>query len=239
MLSEFFQMKQTMKTYILIFLVLILSTCKQDKNCKGKRPDWCPLYDPSETYYNPVCGCDGKTYFTKESAQCQGLLSWSDGVCSGNESITYLGFSFEGNILNGKNYTSKGIVDIKIVPDPKFWYGLNAVVSNRKTLKMIIKNKSTKLPNPNLKDSNGNPIPLNKQNGWYFIATEAQGWVPTTQNGYYDYAFHQSSFSTMGPTYNVQLISFYKDYLGTEAKADIELYEDEATTPTKIISINW
>ena len=32
-------------------------------------------------YFRPVCGCDGKFYGNKHSAENAGMMSWTDGAC--------------------------------------------------------------------------------------------------------------------------------------------------------------
>lgn len=66
---------------ILGIIILIFTQCKKDKEpCVKNIPEWCNLVDLSSVY-DPVCGCDGKTYQNAGHATCVGGVTYTKGKC--------------------------------------------------------------------------------------------------------------------------------------------------------------
>lgn len=71
-----------MHRLVILFILLFVFACEEDDKCPQEVPEYCARVDCS-TNYEPVCGCDGRTYTNSCIADCSGITSYSLGECSG------------------------------------------------------------------------------------------------------------------------------------------------------------
>jgi hypothetical protein len=66
--------------YVLVFLLATTAQkdgCKKKSDCVGTAKADCICTQQ----YDPVCGCDGKTYGNACQAGCAGVKTWTKGEC--------------------------------------------------------------------------------------------------------------------------------------------------------------
>ncbi|MGM0479790.1 MAG: protease inhibitor Kazal-type [Bacteroidota bacterium] len=74
-------MTKTNLTPGLIFSAFILlfsfTNCNKSEDCKEKPKGDCPCIH----LYDPVCGCNDKTYGNACQAECEGITDYTEGEC--------------------------------------------------------------------------------------------------------------------------------------------------------------
>ncbi|MBA3901368.1 MAG: hypothetical protein H0X62_14370 [Bacteroidetes bacterium] len=73
---------KTLKSGLLALIALVMlsliTQCKKDEACKEKHIKDCY----STEQYDPVCGCNGKTYGNSSQAACYSITEFTPGECN-------------------------------------------------------------------------------------------------------------------------------------------------------------
>jgi len=64
-------------TTLFSIVVFFSFSCKKDSCSENKNPDCACL-----AVYEPVCGCNEKTYGNSCEAECAGINEYTEGVCN-------------------------------------------------------------------------------------------------------------------------------------------------------------
>lgn len=80
-MNNFFHIKKlAVGAIIMLFILLGMASCNSAKNqtCIDESKI---TNAPCTLQYDPVCGCDGKTYGNDCQAEVKGVTSWKPGEC--------------------------------------------------------------------------------------------------------------------------------------------------------------